>query len=88
MSSYDNDPRVRKVNAGLYSVTAPGGPFDVSIWADPDEWSVGPAINSELCRNAGLRNREDADRWAEETTTGPFRTADEAIASLIGPPRR
>lgn len=87
MSAYDNDPRVRKVNAGYYSVTAPGGPFNVSIWDDPDAWSVGPAIGSELFRNAGLRSREDADRWAEETTTGPFGTADEAIRSLIGDPR-
>jgi hypothetical protein len=85
MSAYDNDPRVRQITDDQFVVY---GDDKYDVYADtPTLWLTGPAIGSQSAHNAGMRNRYEAEAWAEATTRGPFTSADEAIHSLIGDPQ-
>lgn len=84
MTGYDGDSRVQRVTAYLLFVEAPDDRYSVSANRDRHDWWVGPVIGGVSYRAAHLRSRDDADVWAARVARGPFRTADEAIASLIG----
>ncbi len=85
MTGYDSDPRVRRVHDHLFIVR---GDDEYGIEeVRHGEWVTGPMIGGASYRSAGLRNRQEAEAWAERTTVGPFPSSDAAIASLIGPPQ-
>ncbi|GAA0494320.1 hypothetical protein Ade02nite_20420 [Paractinoplanes deccanensis] len=87
MSAYDNDLRVDRINEHHFVVTAPDDNYDVSAWMSEQHWLIDPARNSHARREANIRNREEAEAFTARTVRGPFRSADEAIHSLIGDPQ-
>lgn len=88
MSTYDNDPRVRKVDEYQYAVDVGGDEWYVSPWRrDDSEWCARPYIGSKLARSANLRSHGEYQAWLNEVSRGPFGSADEAIRSLIGSPQ-
>ncbi|HLL69049.1 MAG TPA: hypothetical protein VK453_25540 [Micromonosporaceae bacterium] len=86
MTAYNEDSRVRRVTEYMLSVQT-GDKYDVCAWSATDRWFAYPSLGSSAMRAADLRSREDTEEWLLQARTGPFRTADEAIASLIGDPR-
>ena len=87
MSVYASDPRVRRIDDDLFTVDAPGGPYNVCAWLSPDEWVLSPAIGSALSYAAHLHCRDDAEAWSRTNRRGPFASSDAAIRSLIGDPQ-
>lgn len=76
MSIYDNDSRVRRERPGYLHVDVDGERFGVGA-TDLDrltDWYANAFTHTRAYRQGRVG-------------IGPFPTADEAIASLIGPPR-
>ncbi len=85
MSTYDNDPRVRRI-ADYHFVVHGDDKHDLFARAE-DRWFVVPALDSRAAELAYLPSREAYEAWLSQRRTGPFPSRDAAIASLIGAPR-
>jgi hypothetical protein len=86
VTSYDDDPRVEKVNEYFFHVESDDS---YNVTADnPTEWYVGVALDNRRLHEAGLRTREAADGWCKANQRGPFPSAEIALYQLLGPPQR
>ncbi len=85
MSSYDNDQRVDVVDQHFVIVTADDR-YDVIAPTTSNQWFTAPSLDPRTGTVAGVR-REEVAEWVRQRQVGPFPSRDEAIASLIGPPR-
>lgn len=83
MSSYDDDRRVKRIDDFLIKVYG-DDKFDVFPQGAMDRWFTVPSADSHASRQAGLHTRELWEDWGAAAKVGPYRSSDEAIASLIG----
>jgi len=86
VTSYDNDPRVRKVSEYQFHVVT-DDEYDVSCWTSETEWSIAHSLGSRAMHEANLRNREEAEVWAQQDSRGPFPSAEIALYELLGNPQ-
>lgn len=88
VTSYDNDPRVRKLDDYFYLVDSDSGDkYNVASEGPGTDWLITHAIGSRAMREADLRTQEEAEGWMKATSRGPFPSAEIALYELLGNPR-